>query len=143
MVHGCNVNLIIMVPANHYNRFRFFCQQDFTALRNLQPTDRCIPGSPTNETVTVSHFILRWMPTRCHPVLSDADDVRMVHLQRFNGYSPTGSGANDARTVLTPSKVPRPLLAARVKQPYSSACQRVAPVSASPLVTIAMTTNAA
>jgi hypothetical protein len=91
----------------------------------------------------MEYLRLRRMPTSDYPVLTGANDVRMVHLQGFGSRAATGCAANDVYPSVAPLKVPCPPLLKRMKQLYPSPCCRVTSMSLVTFAPVASTTGQA
>ncbi len=69
------------------------------------------------------------MPAGDDPVPAHGDGDQVIQVEGDDGGSTTGSMPDDEGSILTPEKVPLPLLLAWIEQVYSSPGQWVATVS--------------
>lgn len=81
------------------------------------------------------------MPTNHHPALASTDNVKMIHLQCFYGRSSTGCAAKHVCPILTPAEMPRPTLAAWMKQRYPPVRFEVVCMGEIPFTSITPTTR--
>lgn len=69
--------------------------------------------------------VLWWMPARCNPRASDHNSDQMVKLHGYDSRATAGGMSDDARSLLAPLEVPRPLLTAGVEQSDTATRERV------------------
>mgnify|MGYP000105991302 CR=1 FL=1 len=73
----------------------------------------------------IASDLLRWMPADCHPFLPNGNRDHVVELKGYDGCASGSRAAEDLGPVITPKKVPRPSLTARVEESHATSRHRI------------------